>query len=379
MENFNTKVIEDSKITYEQFGKESAASAQGNPHTLRGSLNIIYNEIIKKATLDENQKKEKIKKLSDDRTSVETEIIGKNTIVQTKELEKKSKQKELDDLAEGRGHVEIVPFVLSAVITTLLTFFLWIFYSGSSYGAINSHIFKNKIDGMSAIFTSLGYLIDVGTGIEKAFYGLFPIIFIGLGFLIHDGLTKKKYFQIVLLLIFTFFVDLLIGYKISAGLYMVDPINRLNNPWQPQFVVKNSDFYLILACGFASYIIWGFLLNSTLQKFNDLQPTVRQQQLIRDIGNIEIEIARLKGECDSLNNRKKEIIQEIEDMGKNVVYISVTQLKALIGYFMAGWGAWLQLMKPAEATAIIAECNDISEKWLNTTLAENDKSVVFKQ
>jgi hypothetical protein len=52
-----SKIDETSKITYEQFGKDNASLAKGEPQSLNSSLNIIFNEIIKESKLDENQKK----------------------------------------------------------------------------------------------------------------------------------------------------------------------------------------------------------------------------------------------------------------------------------------------------------------------------------
>jgi hypothetical protein len=375
-----SKIDETSKITYEQFGKDNASLAKGEPQSLNSSLNIIFNEIIKESKLDENQKKDKIQSLLNDKTVIDTSIIEKNTEVQTKEVEKIGKQKELNDINEGKGHVDIIPFVISSLITFILTFFLWIFYSGSSYGAMNEKIFQGKIDGLSAIFTSLGYLIDFGSGIEKSFYGLFPIIFIALGFLIHDSLANKKYIKIFSLLTLTFFVDVIIGYLITQNIYRVAASHDLSMlPWETKFIFNDPNFYLILTCGFASYIIWGFLLHSSLQKYNDMQPTVRQKQLLMDIGNIDIDIAKLNGEKERLENKKNDLLQEIDDLRKNVVYLRVTHLKALIGSFINGWSAWIQLMRPTDATSLITSCNQISEQWLTETINKNNNGVTFKE
>ncbi|MBL7800033.1 MAG: hypothetical protein JNL95_04835 [Chitinophagales bacterium] len=378
-ETLQNQESNNSKITYEQFGRESAQSANGNSDQLKSALSIIFNEIVRKSTLDENQKKVKVQSLNNEKVKLDTEIIGVATLIKTKDVELQNKQKELDEIEQGKGHVDLIPLVISSLITILLTFFLWIFYSGSSYGALNEKIFRKQTNGLSAIFEALGHLISYGSGIEKSFYTLFPILFIGLGFLIHDGLVKKNYLKTVFILTFTFLIDIILGYLISRNLYNSSPGIRFTNPWQMNFILLDPNFYLILFCGFAGYIIWGFLLNSSLQKFNDMQPTVRQKQVLRDKGEIEIEITKLNGQKVALENSRKEVQQEIEDLGKGVVFIDVSNLRALVGYFMQGWGAWLQLMKQSQATELISECNKIADDWLAQIIISKTNSVIFKQ
>ncbi|MDZ4667463.1 MAG: hypothetical protein SGJ00_06215 [bacterium] len=73
---------------------------------------------------------------------------------------------------------------------------------------------------------------------------LFPVIFLGLGFLIHDALEKQKYFFITGLLSFPLIVDAIIGYKISQSICAKEFNAGLSDQlWQFNMIYSDINFY----------------------------------------------------------------------------------------------------------------------------------------
>ena len=101
------------------------------------------------------------------------------------------------------------------------------------------------------------------------------MIFLGLGFLIHDSLEKneklakekkpKQFGLILLLLTITFIADAFIVYKISEGVHTNDfNAGRTDELWKFNMIFSDINFYLVLILGFVVYVIWGFLLHYVL-------------------------------------------------------------------------------------------------------------------
>lgn len=184
------------KITYNQLGFRSAQKSQSNPEAIEGYLEIVYDKFLEDQKLDEQGIKDRISKL---RADVQQEKARKQDIladINASKQNKEDKEKEIQelemekiDIRNGDGETgNTTPFVIGAFITLLLTLYLFVFYSSSGYSAfygikqgslgfINPNVFTdatNKGGGVIALII------------------LFPVIFLGLGFLIHDSLDKNK-------------------------------------------------------------------------------------------------------------------------------------------------------------------------------------------
>jgi hypothetical protein len=258
---------------------------------------------------------------------------------------------------------------------------LFVFYSSSGYSAfygvkqgslgfINPNVFadaKNKGAGVIALII------------------LFPVIFLGMGFLIHDALAKKKYAFIIGLLCFTFIADGIIGYKIAQGIHD----NAFNaaltkDQWDFHMVFSDINFYLVLALGFVVYMIWGALLHYVLQKNYEMQPDkaleIRLDNMDRKIGDQRQNLIEHQTKINNLKGQLAIIENEIIDKDKDaigyengVIPVNISQLQSFVGEFMMGWYAYTNMMHPVDANKRNQEAGEKQKEWLEQKILTLNK------
>lgn len=391
----------NEKITYTLFGFRSAEKSKSNPDAIEGYLDRVYEKFLEEQKLDEQGLKDRISKL---RAEVLQDKARKNdTLAEISSLkkEKEHKEKEIEeleiekiDIKNGEGETgETIPFVIGAFITLLLTMYLFVFYSSSGYSAfygikqgslgfINPNVFAdatNKGGGVIALII------------------LFPVIFLGLGFLIHDSIEKNKklvsegksnsYMVIIALLFITLIADAFIGYKISEGVHTNDfNAGRSDELWKFSMIFSDINFYLVLILGFVVYVIWGFLLNYVLSHPYLKTESEKVKLLVENINKrineqreeLSTMISKIhKCESDIITAESKIQQKEKDVIGyeNGVIPINLSSLKGSIGEFLGGWqnythGNFLE----SYAKPLIDDAIRNQTIWLNnkiTSLSEN--------
>ena len=369
-------------ISFEQFGRESAANSSANPVTLIASLSTVYDKFLEEEKLDAEGIKQKINKLA-------TEVLQKKSIkensISTKislEQEKEAKQKSIEEFElekirlkeEGAPQGDIVSFVIGVFIVILLTLFLFVFYSSAVYSAIWG--IKNESILNFNVFSDA----QAKGGGDLAFIILAPVFFLAIGFLLHDFLDKKNYGFIGALLTLTFSVDATLGYKISQNLHNNELARGLTNEqWKPSIVFSDVNFYLVLIFGFVAYVIWGALLHYTLNKYKELQPDkvleLKLNNLDAKIEERKSAITEIINKINNLNSQIAIIEHELEQLQKDiigyqngVIPINLAKLQSLVGQFMNGWFAFIDFMFKADALKaklLTDESVEIQKKWLD--------------
>lgn len=364
-EKVNEFVNNGKKVTYERFGKEQAQKSNCSPEQLPFSLDIIYQAVVEEARLDEKGRNNKIEAL---RKEVEDLIKQKQIVVAEQEKlkdEVEDWQKEIINIENNKTTSDFLPFVIGAFITILLFFFLWAFYAASGYAALNG--VKQGSRGFAGIFSALSEAINKG-GFLMILTFLFPTIFLGLGFLIHDALDKKKYGFITVLLLFTFCLDAIIGYKIAENIH-VNAYNagEVNNQWQFDMINSDLNFYMVMACGFVCYVMWGFLLNYTLNKWKEIQPDKMISKLKQKIREANAEIQRLTA---TINNCQTSLEKKENDlmryMDGTFIDIDWSQLDSYIGQFMSGWNSNITYWYGEQSATLIEAGKAKKESWIVT-------------
>jgi uncharacterized protein YneF (UPF0154 family) len=354
---------ENQRITYNQYGFRSAEKSQSNPDAIQGYLDKVFERFLEEQKLDEQGLKDRISRL---KAEIQQEKSKKNEsnadLFSTKRL-KDEKEKEIEELElekieirNGEGETgETTPFIIAAFITLLLTLYLFVFYSSSGYSAfygiksgslgfINPNVFSDAI--------------NKGPGVISMII-LFPVIFLALGFLIHDSLeTNKKrladkksptYSRIIVLLLITLIADAFIGYKISQGVHSNEfNAGLTNDTWQFSRIYSDINFYLVLVLGFVVYVIWGFLLHYVLSH-SYLKTTSEKIKLLlenlnnrisekrKDLSDIVSKIHKINSD---IINFDSQIIEKEEDLigfMNGVIPVNVASLRGSVGEFMGGW------------------------------------------
>ncbi len=382
---------EADKVSFTQFGFQSAGKAKSAPESITDGLNIVYEYFFN------DQKKNIGQKIEQLETEIELESKREND--NEAKLDNSRKLKELKDgdlrdlnidrvkIREGDGEVgDIATFIIGAFITLLLTMYLFVFYSSSGYSAfygikqgslgfINPNVFSdamNKGGGVIALII------------------LFPVIFLGLGFLIHDSLesnkklkksgSKESYILIASLLVITLIADIFIGYKISQGVHTNEFNSGLtNDTWQFKMIFADINFYLVLVLGFVVYVIWGFLLNRVLShtylKTESEITKILLEEKDKEINAKREEINEVQSKINELvSNVKNNELTITKKENSLIRYktgstpVDTDILKSNVGEFMSGWENFTHGHWGNEAEKLNSESRKIKEDWLNNKI-----------
>lgn len=387
---------ESEKITYTQLGFRSAQKSQSAPDAIEGCLEIVYDKFLEEQKLDEQGLKDRVSKL---RAEIQQEKARKPDAIadiNANKRNKEDKEKDIEeleiekiDIKNGEGETaDTTPFVIGAFITLLLTLYLFVFYSSSGYsvfygikpgslGFINSNVFAdatNKGGGVLALII------------------LFPVIFIGLGFLIHDSLEKNKklnddnksqqYAVIITLLLITLIADAFIGYKISEGVHNNEfNAGRSDKLWEFSMIFSDINFYLVLILGFVVYVIWGFLLHYVLSHPYLKTENEKIKLLIeiknnrisdkrKELSDIIAKIHRLEGELVTIDSKVEGKQKDIIGYENDMIPINIASLKGSIGEFMGGWQNYTHgNSSNSKANTLIESSIKNQNAWLQKKLA----------
>lgn len=386
----STTAYVGDKISFDQYGKERAAASNADPKTLEASLATIYNQFLKDTKLDAEGIKQRITKLEAEVLQQKNAKESTKTALESLDFQKEAKSKKIEELEierinlkeEGAPTGDSISFVISTFIVILLTCYLFVFYSSTGYSALFG--LKNNANVTAAIINpdTFSDASAKGGGVLAAII-LFPVIFLGLGFLIHDALEKKKFGIISILLLFTLLVDAIMGYKITQALHDIQ-FNKglVSVEWQSKMVFSDINFYLILMLGFVVYIIWGALLNYTLTKYSEMQPKKALELMLENMDRkiaeqrenlleIMAKISSSKGQIASLDNEIEQKTKDAIGYKNGVIPVDVSKLRSIVGQFMQGWFGYISFMfkneenKIKELTIISAETQ---KTWLDNKI-----------
>lgn len=377
-------------INHHQFGFRSAEHSKSNPDSIKGFLDRVYENFINEQRLDEkgiidkiNKLKNEVKNLNIEKAASETNLLSlKNSkdALETKETELEIEKSEINGDNDDQN---IIPFVIATFITILLTLYLFVFYSSSGYSAFYG-IKKGSLGFINPdVFAEAS---SKGGGVISLII-LFPVIFLGLGFLIHDSLDKneklveknkpRKFGLIISLLTITLIADAFIGYKISQGIHRNEFNAGLTETvWNFKMIFYDINFYLVLVLGFVVYVIWGLLLHYVLSH-NYLKSEKEKERIQKEF--LDKKIERLRNEIAEIENEINKEINTIEILKTNItqkekeinglengdIPINTAALKGSVGEFMGGWQAYTNGSYGPQATTMIDQALKVQEQWIS--------------
>jgi hypothetical protein len=372
-----------------------AQNSKVNPSTITNALDVVYGIFMKEQQGFKGKVKDLISQSKSKLQDCEASYRDTEVAIESKLHAKESKEAEIEELRHERidwksgekvESSDSVSFVTCAFIVVMLTLFLFVFYSSVGYSAFYG--IKPGLLGFinPDVFVAAG---NKGKGI-LALTILFPLIFLGLGFFIHTKIeaikksltTKGKIANLAVVigvLSFTFSVDAIIGYIISRAVY----INEFNAglveaSWESGMIWSDITFYLILVLGFATYILWGLLVNYVLSH-PFIKPLSERTKL--EIAHIDRKIAMKNHDLEELTDAynaligtKKKLEDQIEQLKRDIVNytnglfpVDASRLKALVGHFMGGYQAYANEALE-DATELINEADSQRGIWLETKI-----------
>lgn len=386
---------ERRKITYHQYGFRSAQHSNSRPDAIEGFLDNVYEKFLDEQKLDEKGLKDRISKLKAEVQQEKQKKNDSNAELSSFKANKSDKEKEIEeielekiDVKNGEGETGgTIPFVIGTFITLLLTLYLFVFYSSSGYSAFYG-IKKGSLGFINPnVFSEAS---NKGGGV-MALIILFPVIFLGLGFLIHDALdnnkklvadNKPRKFGLILSLLFiTLVADAFIGYKISQGIHN-NQFNAglTNDQWTFDLIFLDINFYLVLILGFVVYVIWGFLLHYVLSHTYLKTENEKTRLMLENLNNkisekrkehseIVSKIHKLESDIINYDNLIIEKEDDIIGYQNGVIPVNIASLKGSVGEFMGGWQAYSHgNFDNKTAADLIGEAIKAQEKWLSTKI-----------
>lgn len=352
------------KISYRRFGFVQAGMMKGRTEGLKICLDSVYQTHMAEMRRDENKQEElrkpykaALQDLIANNESVKSQILlYENEIIPTKKIRIEDLKKEITEIRKNPehytgAHVGKVGFYIGVFILSLLSIYLFIFYSSASYSAFFKEFKVDDIVITKAIFDANAIRSGFRDGItELIFLVTIPFVFIGLGYLIHKFQESKgfsKYLKILALLIVTFIFDAIIAFEITEKIYNIKRDNDFSGKL-PEYSAKlafgNVGFWLIIFAGFVVYLIWGFVFDFTMEAHSKLDIVqvnikIKREQILsleKEINDYALKITELRILSEN-NNAEISKVRHIIDG----TIIQPKEVKEALAQFMVGWYNWL--------------------------------------
>lgn len=311
--------------TYSQWGKRICATSFASDAVLRPFLLNVYNYIKREQAQDaayqEQARAEIESRIKQNENNIE---LGQNKVTSL-ENQMDSNKEHLEQLRNDKHVAQQKTYkvnrearakmLVGLIILIPLTVYLFMFYSSTFYSAFLAGNDSGITDASAAMFRPNAF----GEALDQSVFSLFliivfPIVFMGLGFILHyfsqdnDGI--KKYLKIGTIIFVTFTFDCILAFKIGDTIHN----SLVNNDLIPESVysistaVKDVSFWAVIFCGFISYIIWGLVFNLVQDGYE------KQDQNKLDIQTLDDKISELQSTNKSLASNINVEKQKITDL-----------------------------------------------------------------
>lgn len=200
-------------------------------------------------------------------------------------------------------------FLPPFLILLFLTVYLFSFYTGVAYNALNGIDVGRLLDGDKLALGILPTTRELGQALGENWLLVFvPVILIGVGMVLHTFLEKENLIHKIAgaagTVLLTFLFDGIIAYKIHGAimsgfqLMLEGPeLDAALIPWY-----RSVDFWLVIFLGFIVSMVWSVLFHVALTEWE-------KRHLLKNWQRI---IDRQKAKIHALRDRSSELQREIE-------------------------------------------------------------------
>jgi uncharacterized membrane protein (DUF106 family) len=369
--------IKDDLPSYQQFvlvdryaeGRQKAEAHDGSETALLTCVRCIYEnhkEILRRDEIEQENAKQPYRiKLKECENKTE---YFQSKIKKIKEEDIPKVKSKIEQLQEDIREIKRNPedyvgdkvgkagFVIGGIILTLLTVYLFVFYSSASYSAFFKVYPKTYSDNIiaSSIFDAQALSKALNGGLAELILILtIPSVFLGLGYLIHKfGEEKKqrKVPMIPMLIVVTLIFDVILAYDITKKIYDVEARDSFKE--MDPYTFNTVNFWLIIFAGFIVYLIWGFVFSFVMEAYGKLDKiSVHIKAKQEEIQNKEQEERKFEEEINQLNgsvsNNETEI-EKLKTILSGMDIIKPRELEHSIVKFLDGWLEYLSFKHFAE-------------------------------
>lgn len=351
-----------TEITYQDYGYHQASLLGGSIAGVRVCLQKIYYDFKEKIKNDK-ERQEELKmprrvKLEEHKGDIDR---WENRIKKLKEEDLPELKRRVETLKEEKKYLrehpqEIVSdltgkpsFYIGCFILSVLTIYLFVFYSSASFSAFFKKFDPAKIEVANAIFDADALSQSFERGVMQLLLIItIPSVFLALGYLIHKFQEDKKVgnnLRIGVLILVTFVFDGIMAYEITEKIYDINRVKDFTNlpDYSMALALQTVNFWMIIFAGFVVYLVWGFVFDFVLAahgKMDKVKVALKEKE--KQIQDVNKQLSDLGIEVDKLNHHiddAKTQIKKLQEILSGVVIPS--EFETCLYSFMAGWLAWM--------------------------------------
>jgi hypothetical protein len=256
-----------------------------------------------------------------------------------------------------------------------LSCYLFIFYFFTGHAAlvrnIGTALASSTAGEVSALFETVfdaGAVVkDLATNPLNVLICLFfPMVFFGVGYLLHDALEERRYGRLVFALAVTAGLDLVVAYSITSKLYDARRLAGLaERDWQFAMAFTDVNFYLILLAGMAVYVCWGAILSLVMTERR------KGNKVSRYLAACAAEIVSLEREIDALETDVRDVVAKIETQQatcRDLELLASPQVRSWsrveqhLDRFTAGWAKGVEQFYQEQAEMLQRERRERSSQ-----------------
>ncbi|MCD8208364.1 MAG: hypothetical protein LUD72_10540 [Bacteroidales bacterium] len=282
-------------------------------------------------------------------------------------------QKEKEAIAASEGTInknQRLQLIIGLIIIVPLTIYLFMFYSSTIYSAFFRD--PETVDSVAnAMFDSNALSSAYKGGVTGFLFVLLaPIIFMALGFILHNFSANKERLKYAAILLVTFAFDCVLAYKIGDQLHeykkLFDP--TVTGDYSVIKGLTDVNTYAVIFCGFIAYFIWGLVFDIIMTAYDKLDlKKVQTASLTRQIADCEASINKENANINGFNGQINGIKKEKSDLQYKLTKTSILDYNIILrelANFFTGWMTQMTILMPGNDSAQ-KEANDIYDKFCN--------------
>lgn len=354
----STDAIKEDE-TYVSYGKRMCGVVNGTIVALTPLLQkvFLYERIRqqKSEELQATRRNELRNKLGDLQSDLGVNLIEQKAVrTQQEDIEKNNIALQ-NKLVEAKSNIgednkmARIKMWIGLSILVIMTVYLFIFYSSTFFSAFFKNFDFDSDNLLSqAMFDPKALPMALHDGVGSLIFIICaPIIFMGLGYLLHFYSVEKgkaKYLKIGVTVIITFVFDCILAYLIAKKIYDIDILMKPGEFPEFSFAIalKDVNVWAVIFCGFITYMIWGFVFDLTMSAYEEFKTNKKEILKIENeiTNNRELKqqndekLTKLEKDKVSLESSIKDIESKLS---LNVCFYDVIALRTAMTDFFAGW------------------------------------------
>lgn len=379
------------------WGYVEAGLNQGNPFAFENRLRWIKAGHVVDKSYDVNDELRRKRQLENEMLEKESQRNSKekdqyhikDVLIKDKEnrvrQEKENIQQKEIQMVDGiiRSLFNPARFWLYLGLCSIISVYLIFFYASAMNAAffrsMQQMVTNSSNGGDNDITLMLNSIFDANSIFKLSpnllFVYLGAFLFFGFGTLPHIFHDDKKgqWIKITLATVVCLLIDGLIAYKIDSGIHELKIMMGIaDNSWA---WYKSVNFYLVMAFGFGTYMLWGFIYEAAIKEYEKKNVNAKAEIEIKGIRviirQLEEEIIIHKQEISDLQKQIDTLKQTIDNLKKDLerALTNPETLLRNIENFYAGWLQYLNATSDNEE--IKTNCENIFKKYNQNITTDN--------